>query len=45
VAFANLCRSLKEGKEMEKAVSSAYGPTVKSLADLEVKWIQYIKNY
>ncbi len=41
-AFGRLCREMKDGKNFEEALRSAYTNTIDSLADLEAKWLGYL---
>ena len=43
-SFSRLCRYLKDGKDFEKALSSAYTNTIGSMKDLEQKWLAYMNH-
>ncbi len=42
--FGLLCRGLKEGKSFQEAIMSAYRGVLRSVDDLEIKWINYMKG-
>ena len=42
--FANFCRQLRDGKSVEEALIFAYPTSVRSLEELEGKWVQYVKG-
>lgn len=42
--FANFCRQLRDGKTVEEALIFVYPMSIRSLDELEEKWVQYIKG-
>ncbi|MBU0468382.1 MAG: hypothetical protein KJ736_04875 [Candidatus Omnitrophica bacterium] len=42
--FGSLCRNLRDGKDFENALKDAYVLKVKSVEDLEKKWLSYMKK-
>ena len=42
--FRDFCQKLREGKDFEKALLSAYNISFDSLEDLEKKWLRYMQN-
>ena len=42
--FTNFCRSLRDGKSLEEALTSVYSIHLRSLADFEDQWRKYIEN-
>ncbi len=44
ISFGELCRYLKSGKSMEEALVLAYNPSIDSLANLEDRWMRYLKR-
>lgn len=41
--FSDLCWQLRQGKGLDSAINAAY-PTLRNIADLEDKWIVYMKR-
>jgi hypothetical protein len=41
-SFANFCRQLRDGKDLEEALKFAYPMSVRGMAELEDKWREYI---
>jgi len=42
--FVDFCRQLKAGKSIDEALSFSYPNSIKDLADLEKKWLDYIRE-
>ena len=42
--FAELCRQLRDGKTLEEALTFAYPMQIRSIADLEKRWREYLRN-
>ena len=40
--FAHFCRELRDGKQIEEALSFAYPSSIRSLSELEDKWREYL---
>ena len=43
-AFARLCRNLSDGHRFDEALRKAYSGNIKSIADLQDKWVKYFKR-
>jgi len=43
--FTQFCRELRDGKDMNDALSSAYSNKIRNIDELEGKWIDWIKRY
>jgi hypothetical protein len=43
-AFGTFCRSLKEGKNFEESLKSAYVITINSVENLEKMWLEYMSQ-
>jgi len=42
--FTNFCRALRDGKNVEEALTTVYSTYIRSLADFEKQWRAYIEN-
>ena len=42
--FGNFCRQLRDGKTVQEALIFVYPTSIRSLEELERKWVQYIKG-
>ncbi len=43
-SFSDFCRQLRDGKDLEEALKFAYPAYLRSLADLENRWRQYLEK-
>jgi hypothetical protein len=43
-AFGRLCRNIRDGKSFEASLYNVYPNTVPTLADLEKKWVSFMKG-
>ena len=43
--FTDFCREVRHGKSIEDALFSAYSPHLKTLKQLEERWIKYLKTF
>jgi len=44
IRFTNFCRQLRDGKTVEEALIFVYPITIRSIEELEKKWVKYIKE-
>ena len=44
LSFASFCRELRDGKSLEQAISGAYGDHMRTLAELEDQWREYLSK-
>lgn len=44
-SFIKLCRNLRDGKNFEEALKSAYYPSIDSLVSLQSKWEKHMTQY
>ncbi len=44
IKFGYFCRYLKNGKTLEQALGATYTSSIRSVSDLEKRWVEYMKH-